>query len=296
MNIVIFGAGAIGSLFGYFFSKENNVALIGRKNHIDAINQNGLIIKGKTKKNVKISAFETIDEVPFIPDLLILTVKSYDTENAIKQTVDLIDENTFVMSLQNGLGNVEKIQKYVDIKRILACITTHGVVFCKPGVIKHTGVGKTVIGSLENKSTTVIENIAKMLNKSGVKTTTSKDVLKDIWVKAIINSSINPITAIFRCKNGYLLENPVLEKILEKICSESTDIANADGIDVSYDNMIEKTKEVIQDTSENHSSMLQSFKQVKRTEIDEINGKIVEISKKYNIESPLNKILLDLIS
>jgi len=296
MNIVIFGAGAIGSLFGYFFSKENNVVLIGRKNHIDAINQNGLIIKGKTKKNVKISAFETIDEVPFIPDLLILTVKSYDTENAIKQTVDLIDENTFVMSLQNGLGNVEKIQKYVDIKRILACITTHGVVFCKPGVIKHTGVGKTVIGSLENKSTTVIENIAKMLNKSGVKTTTSKDVLKDIWVKAIINSSINPITAIFRCKNGYLLENPVLEKILEKICSESTDIANADGIDVSYDNMIEKTKEVIQDTSENHSSMLQSFKQVKRTEIDEINGKIVEISKKYNIESPLNKILLDLIS
>lgn len=295
MNIVIFGAGAIGSLFGYFFSKENNVALIGRKTHIDAIKQNGLIIKGKTRKNIKISTFETIDEVPFIPDLLILTVKSYDTENAIKQTVGLIDENTFVLSLQNGLDNVEKIQKYVDRKRILACITTHGVVFCKPGVIEHTGVGKTVIGAIENKNISILDNIASMLSKSGIKTTTSNYILKDIWIKAIVNSCINPVTAIFRCKNGYLLENPVLEKIVEKICAESTNIANSHGIDVSYEGMIKKTKQVITETSKNRSSMLQSINLGKKTEIESINGTFVNIAKKHGTECLLNSVLVNVV-
>ena len=293
MNIVIVGAGAIGSLFGYFFSKENNVALIGRKTHIDAIKQNGLIIKGKTRKNVKISTFETIDEVPFMPDLLILTVKSYDTENAIKQTVGLIGENTFVMSLQNGLDNVEKIEKYVDRKRILACITTHGVVFFKPGVIEHTGIGKTVIGAIENKNIPIIENIANMLSKSGIKTTTSNDILKDIWIKAIVNSCINPITAIFRCKNGYLLENPVLEKIVEKICEESTNIAKTCKINVSYEDMIKKTKEVISDTNNNFSSMLQGVINNKKTEVGSINGIFVQKSKENNVESILNSIIVE---
>ncbi len=295
MNIVIFGAGAIGSLFGYFFSKENNVALIGRKTHIYAIKQNGLIIKGKTRKNVKLSAFETIDEVPFIPDLLILTVKSYDTENAIKQTVGLIDENTFVMSLQNGLDNVEKIQKYVDRKRILSCITTHGVVFCKPGVIEHTGIGKTVVGELENKNISIIEDIANMLSKSGIKTTTSHDILKDIWIKAIVNSSINPVTALFGCKNGYLLENPILEKIIEKICVESTNIANSHGIDVLYGDMIKKTKQVINETSGNRSSMLQSINLGKKTEVESINGTFVNIAKKHGTKCLLNSVLVNAI-
>ena len=90
MNIVIMGAGAVGSLFGALLSKNNNVTLIGRKNHIESINKSGLLIEGKTKLNVKINAEISVDNIKDTPDLLILTVKSYDTESAIIQAWNII--------------------------------------------------------------------------------------------------------------------------------------------------------------------------------------------------------------
>jgi len=241
--------------------------------------------------NVKILATESVSKVFSPADLLILTVKSYDTETAIKSAKSLIDSNTIVMSLQNGLDNVEKIQKIIKPDKILVCITTHGVVFSKPGVVKHTGVGKTVIGCLNNEKTQFIDDLLSCFNESGVKTTFSNDVNQEIWIKAIVNSSINPVTALFKCKNGYLIENPVLEKIIEKICNESTNIANKNGLKLSFSDTIKKTKQVINETSENHSSMLQSVMQGKKTEIDSINGKLVDIGNKHNIDASLNEML-----
>lgn len=291
MKIVVMGAGAIGSFFGAMLSKKHDVVLVGRKPHVDAIKKHGLKINGKTDLNVKILATESVSKVFFPVDLLILTVKSYGTETAVKSAKSLIDSNTTVMSLQNGLDNVEKIQKIVKSDKILVCITTHGVVFSKPGVVEHTGVGKTVIGCLNNKKTQFVDNIINCFNESGVKTTFSNDVNREIWIKAIVNSSINPVTALFKCKNGYLIENPVLEKIVEKICKESTNIANKNGLKLSFSDMIKITKQVINETSENHSSMLQSVLNGKQTEINSINGKLVAIGKKFNMDVSLNEML-----
>jgi len=273
MNIVIFGAGAIGSLFGALLSKSNNVLLIGRKPHVTTIQKKGLIIEGKTHLDVKILA-------------------AYDTEAAILQARKIISDNTIVLSLQNGLDNIDKISKHLSSKRIIAGVTTHGAFFSKPGVIKHTGKGMTILGGLNGKKTNVIDSIVKLFNQTGIDTTESKNILKEIWSKAIINSSINPLTAIFQCKNGYLIENPLLEKLVEIICEESTSIANAEGVDLSYSEMLNKTKEVIKNTSDNYSSMLQSIKKRKKTEIESINGKLVEIGKKHNISTMINQILV----
>jgi len=292
MNIVIFGAGAIGSLFGSLLSKQNNVTLISRKPHVDAIRRNGLTIEDKTKLNVKVGAEESIDKIRTQTDLLILTVKSYDTETAIKEAMSIISDITIVLSLQNGLDNIDKIKKFVYGKNIIAGVTTHGAFFSKPGLIRHTGIGKTKLGELNGDKTERLLNIKSIFNESGIKTTISTDIFKEIWIKTIVNSSINPPTSIFNCKNGYLLENPVLEKIVEKICKESMNIANAYGISLSYSAMIRKTKEVILDTAENFSSMLQSIQKGKKTEIDSINGKLVELGKKFGIEPLLNEILV----
>lgn len=292
MNIVIFGAGAIGSLFGALLSKKNNILLIGREPHISVIKKSGLTIKGKTHLNVKLNATTSIDDVRFVPDLLILTVKSYDTENAIKLAKKIITENTNVLSLQNGLGNIEKIKKFVDLKSILAGTTTHGALFDKPGIIHHTGIGTTIIGNLNGNDAGRLNEIVNNFNQVGIKTFANENILKEIWIKAIINSSINPLTTFFQCKNGYLLENPILEKLVEKICYESTSIANAEEINLSYDEMIKKTKEVIRNTSENYSSMLQSFKKGKKTEIDAINGRLVTIGKNHGADTSLNDLLI----
>ena len=295
MNIVIVGAGAIGSFFGATLSKKHDVVLVGRKAHVDKINKKGLKVDGKTSLNVKVEAFTSAKDVFIIPDLVILAVKSYDTEFALHSVEPIIRDNTYVMSLQNGLDNIEKIQKIVNKNRRIVCITTHGVVFSKPGVIKHTGVGKTIIGCLSNKKTQFAVGLIESFNECGIRTTYSEDINREIWVKAIINSSINPVTALFKCKNGYLVENPVLEKIVDKICAESTNIASANGLDLSVSEMISKTKQVINETSENHSSMLQSTMQGKKTEIDSINGKLADIGKKYSLDVSLNEMLTCLI-
>ena len=292
MNIVIFGAGAIGSLFGALLSKKNNVTLIGRASHVDVIKKHGLNIKGKTQLNVKIPAEDSIKKIKSSPDLLILTVKSYDTENAMKEAKPVINDNTLVLSLQNGLDNVDKIEKMVDRKNIFVGITTHGAIFSSPGVINHTGKGQTILGYLSKQKTESTKQLVDMFNETGIETEVSTDIIKDIWTKAIINSSINPLTTFFQCKNGYLLENPILECIIEKICEESTIVANKEGINLSSKNMYNKTKQVILDTGENYSSMLQSFQRGKRTEIDSINGKIVEMGKQHGLNPLMNEILV----
>ncbi len=296
MNIVVFGAGAMGSLFGALLAQKNTVVLVGRTPHISTIQKKGVIITGKTNRIVKTTAIESIKDIFFQVDLILLTVKSYDTETAASQLCQCINDETIVLSLQNGLDNIEKIERFINKKHLLAGITTQGVLFSKPGEIVHTGFGKTILGELNGSSSKRLLRLVSLFNDAGIHTTPSNDIKKEIWMKTIINSSINPLTGFFGCKNGYLLENPLLERVVEYICIESSCIASSEGISVSEGEMIEKTKEVIRNTAENSSSMLQSIQQQKKTEIDSINGKLANIGYHHKINVPLNRILTELIN
>ena len=203
MKIIIFGAGAIGSLFGAKLAKFNEVILIGRKKHVEAIKKNGLTIEGKTKLHVEVHSETDISKVGTKPDLIILTVKSYDTLEAVTELSTLINYDTLLLSMQNGLGNIDLIKIKIDIKHVLAGVTTHGAVFSKPGTITHTGLGQTIIGELDRKNTNQIKDIKRELIRSGIHTDISSNIIRDIWVKTIINSCINPITVFCRQKNGY---------------------------------------------------------------------------------------------
>jgi 2-dehydropantoate 2-reductase len=296
MNIVILGAGAIGSLFGALLSKKNNVTLIGRTSHVKAIRKNSLKIEGNTRFNKRIPAMNSVDGIRNHPDLLIITVKSYDTKAVLVNAKKIIDDKTVIISLQNGLDNIDKIEKIVKRTRIIAGITTHGSIFIKPGHIKHTGNGITIFGEIDGKKTERISKIVGLFNEAGIESKISKNIIKEIWIKTIINSSINPLTTIFQCKNGYLLENPILEKIVEKVCKESTNIANSENFNLSFEKMFKITKEVIENTSENYSSMLQSFKKGKKLEIDSINLKLVNIGRMNDVDMTLNDILISLVN
>jgi 2-dehydropantoate 2-reductase len=296
MNIVVIGAGAIGSLFGALLSKKNTVVLVGRTPHIHAIQQGGLTITGKHRLHVKPCVVVSTKDVALSPELILLTVKSYDTESAIKQAVPLIARETMVLSLQNGLDNIEKIEQFIEKNQILAGVTTHGAFFSKPGRIIHTGSGTTILGELNGKRSKRLKKIVHIFNEAGIETSATNDIKKEIWIKAIINSSINPLTTFFQCRNGYLLENPLLEHIIESVCKESTRIAYEEGIQLITVDMIKRTKKVIIETAQNYSSMLQSIQQGKKTEIASINGKLVSLGKSHGIITPLNGILCTLIN
>ena len=179
MNIVVLGAGAIGSLFGALLSKKNNVILIGRAPHVNAIRKGSLKIEGKTEFYKKVVAMHSVDGIKTSPDLLIITVKSYDTEDALKKARKRISRNTTVLSFQNGLDNINKIGKIVDRRQVIAGITTHGSFFSQPGLIRHTGKGKTIFGELDGRKTERIKNIVNIFNEAGIETTISKNIVRE---------------------------------------------------------------------------------------------------------------------
>ena len=114
-------------------------------------------------------------------------------------------------------------------------------------------------------------------------------------MKSIINSSINSLTAIFGRPNGYLLHNPLLTRFMEMICAESTAIAQACGIEVTYQQMLTATKEVITQTADNYSSMYQSLQNGQPTEVDSISGYLVHCGQQKGCETVLNATIVQLL-
>jgi len=297
MRIMILGAGSIGSLFGAFLAKcGNDVVLIRRssvKHHEDKPVR--LTVTGKTSFTVDVPILTSPCSIPYTPDLVLLTVKSYDTDNAAKMLKNIMDDDSIVLSLQNGLGNLEKISRVIKKGGILGGVTTYGAYLSDPLVVEHTGIGETIIGAYQVDDDKKVRIVAELFNNAGIKTRVTRDLNKELWVKAIVNSSINPLSAFFECRNGYLYENPILRRMVELVCKESTMIARANGVKVSCPVMLKKTFRVISDTKVNISSMLQSLSKGKKTEIDAINGVLVDTGRRLGCDVSLNNLLLSLI-
>ena len=292
MRILVFGAGAIGSLFGAKLSKYNDVTLLGREEHIQKIRERGLVIRGKTRAIFHLNAISRLEDYKTEPDIVMIAVKSYDTDIALKNIIDYFGKDICVMSLQNGLDNVEKMRKLFDEEKIIIGLTTEASLFLKPGEIEHTGKGKTTIGSLKN--TRFLEQLYQEFVKAGFETRISNNIERDVWRKAIVNACINPLTAIFGIRNG-VLKNKVLSEIVRDICRESIEVARGAGIEIDYEDMLGEIWEVIDSTSENFSSMLQSIIKGRKTEIDSINGYIYNLGKKVGVEAKINKLLTELV-
>jgi len=165
MKIAILGAGAIGSLFGaLLWESGEDVVLIGRKRHIDAIRSRGLKISGISgERIVKPKAVTTTQEVGKV-DLIIISVKSYDTEQAAKDALNMIHHNTVVLTIQNSLGNIEKLCEIIGEKHVIGGVTMQGSTLVKPGEIYHAGKGPTIIGELNGEITSRIKRIAETFN------------------------------------------------------------------------------------------------------------------------------------
>ena len=294
MKITIFGAGAIGSLLGAHLSRHHDVAFIGRPPHITSIQSQGLTITGKTRFHGKIMARTTLDDTT-TPDLIIVTVKAYDTAIAAGEISSILTPTTTVLTLQNGLGNIEALAAKIPIHQLLAGIITHGALLTSPGTVTHTGKGEITIGELDGDISDRVTNIANIFTSSNLPATVSKDITSDIWRKTIVNSSINPLTALFTCTNGYLQTNPILAHMVDAICDESTRIAQAAGKPVTIEEMRNLTRHVIHDTAQNSSSMLQSLQHNKPTEIASINGALAQTASHNHLDAPLNRLLTSLI-
>lgn len=298
MKIAIIGSGSMGSLYGGILAENgHDVYFIDVfKEHVDAINEKGLCIeKDGNERYIKNAKAVTDSSTIGIVDLAIVFVKSTITDIAMESNKSILGKDTLVLTLQNGMGNIEQIEKLVDKSRIIVGTSANGASFVEPGKIKHSGHGGTVLGEISGEETSRIKEIHKIFDLEELgNAELSKNVMSLIWEKLIVNCGINPLTALTGLKNGELLENKESEELLEEIALEAIKVANASGIELSFQDA-SHCKHVARATSGNQSSMLSDVLNHRRTEIMNINGAIVRIGKELGIETPYNKLMTNLI-
>lgn len=293
MKIAIVGPGAVGLLFGAFLAKAKEDVYIIDHNAKRAakISKEGVKIEGISGSHRVSPRITSEPKGVGVADLVVICVKSYDTEEALRFIKPLIGANTQVMTLQNGVGNIQILEEELGEERVIGGITNQGVNVVEWGHIIHAGRGDTVIGKKDKKVLGPIREVSRMLTKAGFPTKVSKDINSVVWSKLIINVGINALTAITRLNNGRLLEFDGTRSIMRRSVSEAVKIAKRKRIKLLYDDPIQKCELVCKATARNVSSMLQDVLKKKRTEIDFINGAIVRQGSNYNIPTPTNEIL-----
>jgi len=291
VEILVFGAGAIGSFFGGLLSQRHDVTLIGRAEHISAVKSHGLRVRGKTAIIAKPRAATRVAQNAR-PEFVFVTTKSYDTANAMIALRPLADRAIFV-TLQNGLGNAETIAK--TARRVVAGTTAHGVTFVGPGEIRHAGVGETVLGAWTRVDESNLVRLRDLLADVGIVASVTSDIQTELWSKLVVNASINPIAALAEVPNGRLVRDKRLLGLVEDVCREATAVGKAEGAHVDEEELRHRTLLVAKRTAANRASMLQDLDRHRRTEIDAITGSIVRAAQRHRIPVPLNASLYALV-
>ena len=285
MKIIILGAGGIGSLAGALLSRNNDVLLIGRKAHVDEINKNGLRISGSIAKNFKVEASAEVKEIEN-NSLIVLSTKATNSKEAVNNIKDKIKKNSIILCLQNGLGSEDIVKNIVGCK-VLRGVTTAGTTFLEPGKIICSNIGNIYL-----EKSDVSEKISGIFNKSNLPAEIDENIKDRIWKKLIANCVMNPLTALFKIKNGDLSKMP---NLIRSIVHELVLVANKEGLHYNETETFNNVLSIIKASAENKSSMLQDILKGRKTEIDFLNGKAVKLAEKYKIDAPINKTLVNMI-
>lgn len=297
MKIVILGPGAIGCLVAAYLSKtKEDIWLLDKdKARAHKLQAQGISIEGtgtSWQAKVKVSAdAKAVGEA----DVLIVCVKCYDTKTAVKSAKPCIGPRTYVLTLQNGLGNIENIGEIIGPDRLLAGITNQGSTLLGVGKVRHAGKGETIIGRIDGEFPVELRHIRDIFNKAGWETKITRDMKALLWSKLIINVGINVLTALTRLPNGKIVEYEGTRRLMREAVTEAVRVAKRKRVKLHYDDPLAKVESVCEATSSNICSMLQDVLSHRRTEVDYLNGVIVRHAQELGISAPVNTVLVELI-
>jgi len=309
MRFLVLGAGAIGSVFGGFLAKAgHSVTLIGRKAHMDAIARDGLVIDGIWGRHLITQGItpateltETLREAlpPF--DLCLLTVKSYDTAEAVRMLHNSFDDPPTVLSLQNGLGNLEIIAERIEAHKTIGGRVIFGVEHRQAGKVTVTvSADVTRIGAYKNVIPwQEVAYLSTVFQQAGLPTEPTDDIERFVWGKVLYNCALNALATLLNVNYGMLLASEATKDIMREIVAEIFTVAQHLSVRLDWENPQQYLSilfnELIPKTFDHHPSMLQDVLNGKRTEIDALNGAIAELGKQHGCAVPYNSMLRNLI-
>lgn len=290
MKIAVVGAGAVGCYYGGMLARAgHDVTFIGRPVHVDAINRNGLLLEiGQTKQTV-VARASTDPKAVAGAELVLVSVKSADTEDAGRAMASSLLSGASVLSLQNGVDNAERMQAAIGRRPVIAAVVYVGTEMAGPGHVRHHGRGELVIGQSAKS-----DAIGKLLSEAGIPTTVSANVASALWGKLITNCSYNALSAVAQIPYGPMLAMEGARDVIDSVVRECVSVAGALGVSLPPD-IIERTLSVAGSMPGQMSSTAQDLARGKKSEIDFLNGYVVRKGRQLGIATPANLALLVMV-
>ncbi len=302
MRFLIFGAGAVGSVMGAYLALHGfDVALVGNKNHANAINRRGLELKGILSENVGIRALPNLKRfVPAQGDVILLSVKAYDSTKALKQLRKTFPARTPIFCVQNGIRTEACASRF--FRNVYGVTVCFGASFLKPGEVVHTSDNRIVVGRYPGGVDDNYKTICEIFRTCGLVCATSKEIMKVKWQKLLCN--LNSATlAILDKPYQEAVGDAKTREFMAGVIEEGQRILDAAQISASGPffstrGVLESIRNPPNRHSEfpNYPSMWQDLRLGrKRNEIDFLNGEIVRLGKRLGIKTPLNSLLTKLV-
>ncbi len=293
MQILIVGTGAMACLFAARLAgKGIDVTMLGSwLDGLNALRTNGVRLLDLSG-NVHCYPVRVIDDArqqKHFSEAIVL-VKSWQTTRVAAQLEICLDGSGIALTLQNGLGNYETLVGVLGVERSALGVTTIAARLIEPGYVQHTGEGKVTLGLHPR-----LADLREAMTKSGFQVDANADPRSLLWGKLVINASINPLTAILGINNGGLLAQADIRELLREIATEAELIAYHNGIRLPYPDPIDTVEQVAMNTAANRSSMLMDILNGRQTEIDAINGAIVQAGEEAGVPTPVNRVLWQLV-
>lgn len=289
----------MGSVVGSFLAQAGiDVVLVDiSKPIVDAIRSDGLVIvdRAGNERSVQIAATTDPNTVGVV-DLLIVFVKCYHTETAVKSALPLLGPDSIVLSLQNGWGNAARISRIVGREKALVGVSYHSATVLGPGRVRHGGEGPTHLGELDGQASERAKKVANLLSAAGLDVQASTEVLKEIWSKLALNAVTLPTSVLTRLTADRLLDSAEMRTTMRDLLHEVIAVAEAQKINLDFDKRWTAITDLLQRLAPGtKGSMFQDVEHKRRTEIDVINGAIVEAGDQYAVSTPYNRAMVNLV-
>jgi 2-dehydropantoate 2-reductase len=285
MKIAVMGAGAVGCYYGGMLARAgHDVVLIGRPQHVEAIERQGLRLETQTfDERIRVCA-STEASATQGAQLVLFCVKSTDTESGAAAIKPHLAPDALVLSLQNGVDNADRLRALLP-QEVIAAVVYIGVEMAGPGHVKHHGRGELVI-----EPSKASDDIARALIAAGVPTDISDNVRGALWAKLILNCAYNALSAITQLPYGRLVKGEGITAVMRDVVDECVAVAEADGVTIPGD-VDAAVRKIAETVPNQYSSTAQDLARGKRSEIDHLNGLIVRRGETLGVPTPANRLL-----
>ncbi len=295
MKVCILGTGSLGSTIGGALAKAGNeVHFVGRAPHMDAVNENGLVMVTPTGQETVHPVGHTTPEGIGVCDLVIVLCKVFDTAKTMEEGKELVGSRTTVMSLQNGLGAEDVLCECVGAEHVIGGKTYIGGMLLEPGCVQATIPGKdTFIGELDGSVTDRTRTIGRAFDDAGMHCIVSDNIMGVIWDKLLVNVATGAVCGITHLPYGDMYEEEKLVATAFAAVQEGIDVAHAAGVKLTYENPMDTLELARAGLPKSFKpSILQSLEKHRPTEVGVINGAVVAQGKKYGVPTPVNQTLV----